>query len=191
VRRLLRILFNAVTALSLVLAVLVAALWVRSYWIGNYYNRTTTWNTPVRGHQNWTFAASNWGNLLYCRSVLWTDDPEFIPVYASNTFLQQFDVPASRERLATDLAQDGLNTFAGFGWTYDRFVTVGNTRQSGFAWKLAVPYWFPVATLMVPALLWRLRFYRERQRLGLCRSCGYDLRATPERCPECGSPVAT
>jgi hypothetical protein len=52
--------------------------------------------------------------------------------------------------------------------------------------------WVPHPLLIVAMLIWpirrwrRLRRLQQRGRAGLCLSCGYDLRATPDQCPECG-----
>lgn len=49
--------------------------------------------------------------------------------------------------------------------------------------------WWATSPSLVLGVLAYMR-YRDRQRYasrGRCGVCGYDLRATPERCPECGT----
>lgn len=55
---------------------------------------------------------------------------------------------------------------------------------------LGISHWLLALLLASPPLLWlrRRMAIRRQHRSGLCRNCGYDLRATPDRCPECGRP---
>ncbi len=46
-----------------------------------------------------------------------------------------------------------------------------------------VPYW-ALMGLGTAGIAWALRPPRVAQ--GVCRHCGYDLRASPQTCPECG-----
>ncbi len=91
------------------------------------------------------------------------------------------------------------------GWAREHADTDGPSfppRPLGFRWGqfqaggppaamsyVVVPYW-PLGTAAVALPVVVAVSVRRRRRTpmaGRCRRCGYDLRATPGRCPECGA----
>lgn len=60
-------------------------------------------------------------------------------------------------------------------------------------WEIRFPHtWAIIAMAALSSLILVPRFIaarrrRRRSRRGLCPQCGYDLRSSPDRCPECGN----
>ena len=84
----------------------------------------------------------------------------------------------------------------GFDYGHQSWAETGGWMPSGKRWSIASPHWFValIAALPLAARLrgWsRSRLRARRVRRGLCVRCGYDLRGTADRCPECGTPVTS
>jgi hypothetical protein len=68
----------------------------------------------------------------------------------------------------------------------------GESKGQAFERKMILlPMWFVVAVFALLPLAAGTRLVRRRRRArrlntGHCIACGYDLRASPDRCPECG-----
>jgi hypothetical protein len=87
----------------------------------------------------------------------------------------------------------------GFGWYFEpsgeysgyqnpKHILYGK-RWTARVRRLTIPHWsLAVVFAILPAFQFRaILRSQHRHRQGLCPRCGYDLRATPERCPECGT----
>ncbi len=114
-----------------------------------------------------------------------------------------FEVVQGALKYSHPLVQDGRLTLVADLWSrvhgFKGFKTnwvprIQTYRESWNDNSLAlsyviVPLWIPTAIFGLLFLSCRpLHFHRRRKRkkLGLCVKCGYDLRGSLDRCPECG-----
>ena len=165
-RRLARHLFTFCSAASLVLLVAVCVLWARSYWRGD----AVSWGTPA-GRAG---VESVRGRLIVGRLAV-------PPAALAN-------IPRGRV-ITSAPADEAAAAVLEPGWSFAT-VQTSRVRTPGMtAEDVRIPYWLlAVATGVLPAWWLRRRARARRVRLlGPCPSCGYVLRASPQRCPECGA----
>jgi hypothetical protein len=180
-------LLKLLAALSLLLCVAACALWVRAAGVSDRVAWATSRAEPEFA-LDWFSVRTLPGGLL----LRW-DRRE----YAG---LRPFEMSPEVMRLRWDKGQAvplgvlyppaTLRTHAGFAFARSRTV-YGSASEVHSASRLAVPFW-AIALGGVPlpaAFLLRRRLAGRRAARGLCPQCGYDLRATPERCPECGTGI--
>jgi len=184
-RRLLRWAFSGAAVLSALLFVATCALWVRSYISSDalmFTTRGSALKTYAIGSEHWRVVS------LFSTMEFFGDANLLKDVYSRQIGGSQMTCTPARE--TPDLPSD--TTLNKIGFMCDRqHLTLGQSEPKVEARYVFVsaPDWFLVLLTIPLPLRWLLVFARERRRLRLrlCRYCGYDLRATPDRCPECGA----
>lgn len=161
VRSLRHRLFAGVSVLSLICCLATVGLWVRSYWVSDRVGRVARDASTLR--QTVTMSAA--GYLIVTHFKVGSSDfPE-------------------RE---SGLRYHRVNLDGNVQLKYGFFF-----RQNDFVIQLA--HWMFVLLFALAPAWWVVGPWRrqsKRRKLGLCLNCGYDLRASPERCPECGCVAA-
>ena len=200
-----QLLFRFLATGSCVLSIGFAGLWLRSYWKGDVLNYVARSKFKTQSNYRRCFVTSSGGGIAAIRETLAVDDTllgqpwaqsrlgfvrhsenhprrEFAFASHSNT-AYPFHTPA-RKSAATRL-----------GFQFHRSRPSGRADYAYDEWWFVLPHWsLVVAAAVLPgARLWA-RFRAKKQshlaRSGRCAHCGYDLRASNDKCPECGTEIA-
>jgi len=174
-RRMKRHLVNFAAMVSLALAVALVGLWVWSYYwacsFGYYAGADRGWYRDY-------YLFSYRGRISYTWFRQGSRSTPQRDTFRSKVY--KWSVPDRWPWLWAD-REDGVGLV---GFYYEHRGPISG--PGGMGWRtIAAPYWFLSALAMVVPVVWFRR--RGRVGAGLCAVCGYDLRATPDRCPECGT----
>jgi hypothetical protein len=191
-----RRLFTIISGLSLLLALGLSALWVGSYY-RSYWLHTTekVSGDGPQGHLASHLVGANRGGLLYSIEEIFGERAadygrDFQANMAKNGRLR-IEPLTPVGRVAFGGRKTRVQEFAGFRVVNFVHSEFENTPAASalVIRHYEAPLWFPAALSLVLPIFWLLRWRRRRlrTRAGKCPNCGYDLRATPERCPECGA----
>lgn len=182
-----RWLFGTVSVLSLVLCIVAV--------IADGVSRSTTFGWASH-HNYWNAIGDPWSpvvthnhDLVVCNGVAYDMGVDFWDTGAVGQALVD-EHRVLRQADIRGLARD--RTTYGFSWHEKRRTGdySGGTYVQRY-WQRSVPLWLVAALCGILPAVWLLKFWRARRRaarirVGRCPVCGYDVRATPVRCPECG-----
>src|SRR5258706_10489088 len=158
-KRLGRIAFSVLAALSLLLCMATAMLWVRSYFVADILKDNLA-NREIGSTHGRLVASWSNGHLPITINWRWTQ-------------LSPIDVD---QRLRIN----GFHVTVGFA--YYQPSPMGIRGVMAPHWAMALLF----AVLPTIQAYRRILFHRRCLVPTSCVKCGYDLRATPDRCPECG-----
>jgi hypothetical protein len=154
---------NICSAVSLLLSIVLVVLWVRSYYIEDVWDRYR----------------EGWEVVKICGGV--------VELYRNPISL---GVAQDWEHASWNYAcwRSGESLWGKFGFSYDEDCVRLGPGTFEERSRSRISFLIPVLlTLVMPAVSIIRHIGRRRRLLGsLCGSCGYDMRGTPQRCPECG-----
>jgi len=73
-----------------------------------------------------------------------------------------------------------------------QFINWHHTAGHGYPLAIYFPGWWLAVLFLLLAIVCKFALLKRRDppSMRICSQCGYDLRATPDQCPECGAAPA-